>query len=434
MQRLGSGSSQTKTMEAPHNDVAWQQLVHHVADETCETIAARWQCGEAEQKAFTAWPLSAARYSIQKKLGCGAFAAAFAAVRSSDFEEPTHVALKVVPRFDSAASRELDVMLALREAEASGNRGAKSIVSLEEYFFVEAVTAAAATTEAVRSVWSLVMVLPQFDCNLVDYIFFTQDFAPRLPLACHVGGQLASALAHVHALGIVHRDIKADNVLINKNHADFTRPTAVLADFGHAKRVMLKDEPATASDDDDGANCAYAFARSFRAPELFYGSAQYDFAPDVWAFGCTIAEVLLDGEQLFRPPGGVDEDDDASATVHLRLNRSQRQLHRLIAALGTPSWDELVAMNPALAYDPERKHKWLRLPPREAHDPWQSRVQTALESQEAKHLGGPQWYPDAKQAMEILEGIFKYEPAARPTTEILAQQFEEWELTWESGA
>lgn len=46
-----------------------------------------------------------------------------------------------------------------------------------------------------------------------------------------IAGQLASALAYIHLQGIVHRDVKADNILLA--HADGTQPVCVkLADFG----------------------------------------------------------------------------------------------------------------------------------------------------------------------------------------------------------
>lgn len=52
----------------------------------------------------------------------------------------------------------------------------------------------------------------------------------------HIGGQLASALAYVHAQGIVHRDVKPANVLIAPPAAD-GRTTAKLTDFGIARQV-----------------------------------------------------------------------------------------------------------------------------------------------------------------------------------------------------
>ena len=397
--------------------------------ETCASVLGRWQRG---QEPLAAWPLSSALFQVERKLGRGCFAAAYSATRTSEHEQTSHVALKVVPRFTKEASRELEVMLRLRESSSVG------VAVLNEYFFLKV---AGADKGGMPSAWSLVMVLPQFDCNLCDFLARTADQAPRLQQAQAVGRQLAAALSHVHALGIAHRDIKPDNILVRDQRSDRTWPSAVLADFGHAKYVRpsavampagahahAKDydeeseEEGEGEDGDEvGSNCAYAFARFFRAPELFYGCSSYTFAPDVWALGCVIAEVLLDGVSLFVPP----EDEEATAAAPplpppiARLNASQRQLLHVFEALGTPSYYDVVAMGIALDDDAEHLRRWMRVPPRMPTLPWQTKVQSALDHQAAKGLGGRRGSTDAKQALELLGAIFKYAPTARPTAEAL---------------
>ena len=170
-----------------------------------------------------------------------------------------------------------------------------------------------------------------------------------------------------------------------------------------------------------GSNCAYAFARSYRAPELFYGCSSYTFAPDVWALGCVIAEVLLDGMRLFEPP--ADEEATAAAPPLpppiARLNASQRQLLHVFEALGTPFYDDVVAMGIALDDDAEHLRRWMRVTPRAPTLPWQTKVQSALDHQAAKGLGGRRGSTDAKQALELLGAIFQYAPTARPSAEAL---------------
>ena len=72
---------------------------------------------------------------------------------------------------------------------------------------------------------------------------------------------------------------------------------------------------------------AYICSRYYRAPELIFGSNDYSTAIDVWSAGCVLAELLL-GSPLFPGSSGVD------------------QLVEIIKVLGTPSKDELKAMNP----------------------------------------------------------------------------------------
>ena len=67
--------------------------------------------------------------------------------------------------------------------------------------------------------------------------------------------QLSRALSHIHALGICHRDIKPQNLLVNPENQQLK-----LCDFGSAK-ALVKGEP----------NVSYICSRYYRAPELIFG-------------------------------------------------------------------------------------------------------------------------------------------------------------------
>jgi serine/threonine protein kinase len=123
--------------------------------------------------------------------------------------------------------------------------------------------------------------------------------------------QLARALAHIHGLGICHRDIKPQNLLVNP-----ARQTLKLCDFGSAK-CLVRGEP----------NVAYICSRYYRAPELIFGAVDYTVAIDVWSYGCVLAELLL-GTPIFPGPTAVD------------------QLVEIVRIIGTPTKDEVMNMNP----------------------------------------------------------------------------------------
>jgi glycogen synthase kinase 3 beta len=122
--------------------------------------------------------------------------------------------------------------------------------------------------------------------------------------------QLSRALSHIHSLGICHRDIKPQNLLVNPESQQLK-----LCDFGSAK-ALVKGEP----------NVAYICSRYYRAPELIFGSTDYTTAIDVWSQGCVGAELLL-GQPLFPGDSGVD------------------QLVEIIKVLGTPTREEISSMN-----------------------------------------------------------------------------------------
>lgn len=122
--------------------------------------------------------------------------------------------------------------------------------------------------------------------------------------------QLSRALAHIHSLGICHRDIKPQNLLVNPANQQLK-----LCDFGSAK-ALVKGEP----------NVSYICSRYYRAPELIFGSTDYTTAIDIWSQGCVGAELLL-GQPLFPGDSGVD------------------QLVEIIKVLGTPTREEISSMN-----------------------------------------------------------------------------------------
>lgn len=71
--------------------------------------------------------------------------------------------------------------------------------------------------------------------------------------------QLFRSLAYIHSLGICHRDIKPQNLLLDPESG-----VLKLCDFGSAKH-LVKGEP----------NVSYICSRYYRAPELIFGAIDY---------------------------------------------------------------------------------------------------------------------------------------------------------------
>lgn len=123
--------------------------------------------------------------------------------------------------------------------------------------------------------------------------------------------QMFRSLAYLHAVGICHRDMKPQNVLIDpKSHI------LKICDFGSAKK-LVQGEP----------NVSYICSRYYRAPELIFGNSDYSPMIDVWSTGCVVAELML-GQPIFPGESGVD------------------QLVEIIKILGTPNKEQILAMNP----------------------------------------------------------------------------------------
>ncbi|MCJ1398210.1 hypothetical protein MMC11_001407 [Xylographa trunciseda] len=177
---------------------------------------------------------------------------------------------------------------------------------------------------------------------------------------------LFSALAHIHSQGILHRDIKPDNILL----ASPSGP-AYLADFGIAWKEGDPDsEAADKKITDVGTTC-------YRAPELLFGKTTYDSSLDMWAAGCVVAEALLGGKKTLFDAGPLGSE--------LALIQS------IFKTKGTPTTD----IWPEAAQLPDwGKMRFYEYPPR----PWEEVIPNTRQS-----------------ARELVERLVRYQSNDRLT-------------------
>ena len=137
-----------------------------------------------------------------------------------------------------------------------------------------------------------------FECmegNLYQLIKSRKGRAMASGLIASITKQAVSGMAHIHAHGFLHRDMKPENLLITTTGlGDYPNPGAnagtlkqdvlvlvKIADFGLARKVE-KDSTLT----------TYVSTRWYRAPEILLRSRHYTPSVDVWAMGAIIAEMV----------------------------------------------------------------------------------------------------------------------------------------------
>lgn len=136
--------------------------------------------------------------------------------------------------------------------------------------------------------------------------------------------QILRGLKYLHMAGILHRDIKPGNLLVNSNCI------LKICDFGLAR----VEEPDTTKDMTQEVITQY-----YRAPEILVGSKHYTSAVDMWSVGCIFAE-LLGRRILFQAQSPVS------------------QLNLITDLLGTPSAEDLkYACNGAKTHILRMPHK-----------------------------------------------------------------------------
>nr|XP_046209343.1 casein kinase II subunit alpha' isoform X2 [Oncorhynchus gorbuscha] len=257
-------------------------------------------------------------YQLVRKLGRGKYSEVFEAINNND-----KVVVKILkPVKKKKIKREIKILENLR--------GGANIIRL---------------VDTVKDPVELYQKLTDFDIRFYMY-------------------ELLKALDYCHSMGIMHRDVKPHNVMIDHQMRKLRLIDWGLAEFYHPAQEY---------------NVRVA-SRYFKGPELLVDYQMYDYSLDMWSLGCMLASMIFQKEPFFH---GQDNYD---------------QLVRIAKVLGT---DELFGY--LRKYHIELDPRFKDLLGQQTRKRWEQFVQT-----ENQHLVSP-------EALDLLDKLLRYDHQQRLT-------------------
>ena len=118
------------------------------------------------------------------------------------------------------------------------------------------------------------------------------------PMAVNIAAQVLAALDAAHVIGVVHRDLKPDNIYLLPDQGAPGAVRVKILDFGIAK--LVTDTLGNKSKTRQGTILG---TPAYMAPEQCRGGGEIDHRADLYAVGCILFEMLT-GHQPFEAEGG----------------------------------------------------------------------------------------------------------------------------------
>ncbi|XP_055986208.1 casein kinase II subunit alpha-like [Sorex fumeus] len=257
-------------------------------------------------------------YQLMGKLGQGKYSEVFEAIKKTNNEKVVVKVLK--PVNEKKIKREIKILQNLQ--------GGPNIITL---------------VEVVKDPQSKNPALVLEHVNSTDYnqLYPLTDYDIRFYIY-----EILKALDYSHSMGIMHRDVKPHNVMIDHKHRKLRLIDWGLAEFYHPGQQY---------------NVRVA-SRYFKSPELLLDYQMYDYSMDMWSLGCMLASMIFLKEPFFHGDDNYDQLVKIARVLGTKdlydyINKYSIKLdRRLKVILGTHSrktWECFVNRNNQHLVNPE---------------------------------------------------------------------------------
>lgn len=255
-------------------------------------------------------------YLLEEQIGEGGMATVWRA-RHVHLQEPVAIKVMSTALMGDPGTRERF----LQEARAMARLQHRNILGAKEFFEEDGV---------------FYLVMPYIDSGTLEDRIVASGGPLPMDQVHSISAQILAALDFAHQKGIIHRDVKPSNIMLNADGQAF------LADFGIALMVGVDRKTRT------GTSIG---TPHYMSPEQILRPRTMDHRADVYSFGCVLYEMVC-GCTPFRSEDEHGDSDYAIKDGHLR---EEVPAPRAMNPLLSPGMERIILK--ALEKDPDLRYQ-----------------------------------------------------------------------------